>query len=318
MAYSIKSSISFGLVYIPVALYLCAKDNDVSFNMIDKKTLSRVKYKRTCVDCDGRELKQEDIVKGYQYDDDSYVILEDKDFEKIKSKRDKSITIEKFVPLAEVDPIYYDKAYYVAPSGAERAFALLLAAMEHKNMAGIAKTVLGYKDTLILLRVKNGKMLLSTMYFEEEIQKPPAKGVESAAAGKEFELAVSLIENMSGRFDSAQYKDEYKEKLMQLIDSKLQGKSVSIPKERKSGNVVDILDALKMSIDTVKKTSPKTKPRAAGGDEIMDAKIYKEPPAAKKGGKVSKAKTESKKESDIKLSAVKSKGKEDKRASAGK
>lgn len=288
MAYSIKSSISFGLVYIPVSLYPCAKNNDISFNLIDKKTLSRVKYKRTCVDCDGKELKPEDIVKGYEYDDGSYVILEDKDFEKIKSKRDKTITIEKFAPLSGVDPVYYDKAYYVSPAGAERAFSLLLSAMEQKNMAGIAKTVLGYKDTLILLRVKGGRMLLNTMYFDEEIQKPSIKETEMAIRGKELELAVSLIENMSGRFNPAEYKDEYRGKLMELIDSKLKGKSVSIPKERTSGNVVNIMDALKMSIETVQKASPKARAKSAAAEQKEEiTKVYKEPAAASRGKKSS-------------------------------
>lgn len=305
MAYSIKSSISFGLVYIPVTLHLCAKNNDLSFNLIDKKTLSRVKYKRTCVDCEGRELKPEDIVKGYEYDDDSYVILEDKDFEKIKSKRDKTITIEKFVPLNSIDPLYYDKSYYVSPSGAEKAFSLLLSAMEQKNKAGVAKTVLGYKDTLILLRVKNGKMLLNTMFFEEEIQKPPLKEGEKAIQGKELELAVSLIENMSGSFNPVQYKDEYREKLMELIDAKLKGKSVSIPKERKSGNVVNILDALKMSIDTVKKNAPKGKPKAVREKQGEITKVYKETAPVKK-------------EKSSKKTAVKPAISEEKRAGARK
>ena len=103
MAYSYKGSISFGLVYIPVTLHSTIKENDIGFNMIDKKTMSRVKYKKTCADCEGREVKQEDIVKGFEYEDGKYVIFEDKDFEKIKSKKDKNITIEKFVNLSEVD-----------------------------------------------------------------------------------------------------------------------------------------------------------------------------------------------------------------------
>ena len=117
MAYSYKGSISFGLVYIPVTLHSAVKDNSIGFNMIDKKTMSRVKYKKTCADCDGREVKQEDIVKGFEYEDGKYVIFENNDFDKLKSKKDKNITIEKFVNLSEVDPIYFDKPYYVVPHG---------------------------------------------------------------------------------------------------------------------------------------------------------------------------------------------------------
>jgi len=162
MAYSYKGSISFGLVYIPITLHNTIKDNSIGFNMIDKKTMSRVRYKKTCSDCDGREVKQEDIVKGYEYEEGKYVIFEEKDFEKIKSKRDKNITIEKFVNVSEVDPLYFDKPYYVAPTGAEKAYSVLLIAMEEENKAAIAKTVLGEKETLILIRAKNGQMLLNT------------------------------------------------------------------------------------------------------------------------------------------------------------
>ena len=152
MAYSYKGSISFGLVYIPVTLHSTIKNNDIGFNMIDKKTMSRVKYKKTCADCDGREVRQEDIVKGYEYEEGKYVLFDEKDFEKLKSKKDKNITIEQFVNLAEIDPLYFDKPYYVAPTGAEKAFSVLLSAMEEEGKAAVAKTVLGTKETLIAIR----------------------------------------------------------------------------------------------------------------------------------------------------------------------
>lgn len=136
MAYSYKGSISFGLVYIPITLHNTIKDNSIGFNMIDKKTMSRVKYKKTCSACDGREVKQEDIVKGYEYEEGKYVIFEDKDFEKIKSKKDKNITIEKFVDVSDVDPLYFDKPYYVVPTGAEKAYSVLLTAMEEGWLSG--------------------------------------------------------------------------------------------------------------------------------------------------------------------------------------
>lgn len=139
MAYSYKGSISFGLVYILVTLHSAVKNNDIGFNMIDKKTMSRVRYKKTCEDCGGREVKQEDIVKGYEYEDGKYVIFDEDDFEKLKTKKDKNITIDKFVPLDEVDPIYFDKPYYVAPTGAEKAFSVLLTAMEQENKAAVAR-----------------------------------------------------------------------------------------------------------------------------------------------------------------------------------
>ena len=159
MAYSYKGSISFGLVYIPVTLHNSIRQNDIGFNMIDKKTMSRVRYKKTCEDNENREVKQEDIVKGFEYEDGKYVIFEEKDFEKIKTKKDKNITIEQFVDIADIDPIYYDKSDYVVPTGAEKAYAVLLTAMEQSGKAAIAKTVLGIKETLVMIRAKDGQML---------------------------------------------------------------------------------------------------------------------------------------------------------------
>lgn len=257
MAYSYKSSISFGLVYIPVNLHSCVKTKDIAFNFIDKNTMSRIRYKKTCLDCQGEEVKNEDIVKGYEYEDDTYVILEDKDFEKVKSKRDKTITIEKFVALNSIDPIYFDKTYFVVPTGAEQAYSLLMGAMDSKGMAGIAKTVLGNKDTLIVLRVKNGQMLLNTLYFEDEIQVSPAQNFKPVKTGKELELAKSLIDNMSEAFDISDYKDEYRQKLVELIDSKISGKTLQLPKEKEQRHVGSLMDALLLSIEYSKNIEPK-------------------------------------------------------------
>ena len=135
MAYSYKGAIAFGLVYIPITLSLSVREQQIGFNMLEKKTKSRVKYKKTCVDCNDKEIKNEDIVKGYQYEKDKYVIFTDQDFEKLKTTKDKNITIEQFVNLDEIDPIYFDKAYYVKPIGADKAYYVLLKAMETEKKA---------------------------------------------------------------------------------------------------------------------------------------------------------------------------------------
>ena len=207
MAYSYKGAISFGLVYIPITLQASIKNNDIGFNMIEKNTMSRVKYKKTCVDCNNKEVKNEDIVKGYQYEKGKYVIFTDKDFEKIKSEKDKNIVIKQFVNLNEVDPIYFDKAYYVNPIGADKAFSVLLKAMEKQNKAGIAKTVLGTKETLILLRARNGKMLVNTLYFASEIVKSK-ENKKTTIQKKELDLAINLINEMTEPFKIEEYKDE--------------------------------------------------------------------------------------------------------------
>lgn len=253
MAYSYKGALTFGLVYIPITLSLSVKEQDVGFNMIEKNTMSRVKYKKTCVDCNNKEVKNEDIVKGYQYEKDKYVIFTDKDFEKIKTKKDKNITINQFVNLTEVDPIYFDKSYYVIPKGADKAYTLLLSAMEKENKAGLAKTVLGTKDTLLLIRAKNGKMLASTLYFANEIQKQP-EIKKTKIDKKEMELAVNLLNQMTETFNPEKYKDEYTEKIKKAIKRKIAGNEIitTSENEEEPTNVINLMDALKKSLSSPK------------------------------------------------------------------
>ncbi len=262
MAYSYKCSISFGLVYIPVTLHNAVKSNDIGFNMLDKKTMSRVKYKKTCADCGGREVKQEDIVKGYEYEDGKYVIFDDNDFEKIKSKKDKNITIEKFVQSEEVDPIYFDKPYYVVPTGAEKAFAVLLSAMEKESKAAVAKTVFGTKETLILIRAKNGQMLLNTLFFEEEITVNPAKQIAEKGTAAEMKMATAIIDSMTGEFDPSEYKDEYREKVMDAIEKKIAGKEIVSPKEKTGATITDLMEALTKSLEMTKSSKATAKTAA--------------------------------------------------------
>lgn len=260
MAYSFKGSISFGFVYIPVTLHSTIKNNDIGFNMIDKKTMSRVRYKKTCADCEGREIKQEDIVKGYEYEDGKYVIFEEKDFEKIKSKKDKNITIEKFVNLTEIDPIYFDKPYYVVPTGAEKAFVVLLTAMEEEGKAAVAKTVLGNKETLILIRAKDNQMLLNTLFFSEEVTKNPAKDITEKPNAAELKTAKAIIEGMSGKFNPEEYKDEYRRKVQEAIERKIAGKEIVAPKDNKTATVSNLMEALTKSLELTQK-SKRTPPK---------------------------------------------------------
>lgn len=254
MGYSYKRSIGFGFVYIPITLHSTIKNNDIGFNMIDKKTMSRVKYKKTCADCDGREVKQEDIVKGFEYEEGKYVIFDDNDFEKIKSRKDKNITIEKFVSLSEVDPLYFDKPYYVVPTGAEKAFTVLLTAMEQEGKAAIAKTVMGNKETLILIRAKDGQLLLNTLFFEEEVTKNPAKEVTDKPKAEELKIAKAIIEGMSGEFNPDEYKDEYRQKVQEAIERKIAGKEIVAPKEKGGNSIANLMEALTKSLELTQKS----------------------------------------------------------------
>ena len=253
MAYSYKGAITFGLVYIPITLSLSVKEHDIGFNMLEKKTKSRVKYKKTCVDCNNKEVKNDDIVKGYQYEKDKYVIFTNEDFEKIKTPKDKNITIEQFVNLSEVDPIYYDKAYYVKPSGADKAFYVLLKAMETEKKAGIAKTVLGTKETLILLRARDGKMLVNSLYFQSEVQKAPEIG-KIKVSKQELDLAKNLILQMTKPFEPEKYKDEYHIKLKKAIKRKIAGSEIVEAREEKEPTrIINLMEALQKSLNEKKK-----------------------------------------------------------------
>ncbi|MBQ4535270.1 MAG: Ku protein [Clostridia bacterium] len=257
MAYSYKGAITFGLVYIPITLSVSVKGNDIGFNMIEKKTMTRIKYKKTCVDCNDKEVKQEDIVKGYQYAKGKYVIFTDKDFEKIKTPKDKNITIQQFVDLDEVDPVYYDKAYYVNPSGADKAYSVLLEAMEHKNKAGIAKSVLGTKETLLLLRASGGKMLVNTLYFHDEVQKTPVVK-KSKITKQELELAENLIEQMTAPFKPEKFKDEYNEKIKKAIKRKIEGNEIIEPQEKEQpAKIINLMEALQKSLASKPKAKAK-------------------------------------------------------------
>lgn len=250
MANSYKGAIEFGLVYIPIALSVSVKDNDIGFNMIEKHTMTRIKYKKTCVDCDDKEVKNEDIVKGYQYEKGKYVIFTDEDFEKIKTQKDKNIVIQQFVNLNEIDPIYFDKAYYVSPIGADKAFNVLLEAMEKQKKAGIAKTVIGTKETLIVIRARNGKMLVNTLFFYDEIQACPANK-KTKVEKKELDLAINLINQMTEPFRPEKFKDEYNEKIKKIIKRKIAGKEIVEPKEKNEPvKIINLMEALQKSLET--------------------------------------------------------------------
>ncbi len=253
MAYSYKGSINFGFVYIPITLHNAIKENNIAFNLLDKKTKSKIKYIKTCQDCNKKEVPLENIVKGYEYEKGKYVIFEKEDFEKLKSKKEKSITIEQFVNLSEIDPIYYQKTYYVNPTSAHKAFLLLLQTMQEENKAGIAKIVLGTKETLAIIYALKDEMMLSTLYFENEILASPKKEIKEKISPSEIKLAKNLIEAMTFKFEIHKYKDEYAEKIKKAIYNKVNGKKIVAVKEKKDVEIVDLMEALKTSLEKVKK-----------------------------------------------------------------
>lgn len=258
MAYSFKGNISFGLVYIPVTLHSSIRSNDIHFHLLDKKTMSRIKYQKTCADCNGKSVQVENIVKGFEYEKGKYVLFTDEDFENLKSKQDKNIIIEQFVKEEEIDPIYYNHPYYVVPNGAEKAYVLLIKAMQQENKVGIAKCVIGNKETLIALRAKNDSLLLNTLFFYDEIMKNPAGILEEKLSEKELKLAKTLIESMVEPFKPQNFHDEYKKKISEAIEKKIAGKNIVKEKEKSTHQVIDLMEALQKSISKKPSKGKKT------------------------------------------------------------
>jgi len=250
-----KTSINFGLVYIPVVLNVSAKAEEISFNQLDKKTLSRVRYIKTCEDCNGKKVEQSDIVKAYQYKKDNYVVFSEYDFDKLKTDADKNINIDSFVNLDEIDPVYYDKHYYVESDGNDKGFGLLMHLLESENKVAVAKSMIGSKEKIIALRVKDGNMLLSTLFFEQEIQGNKAKDIKGKPSSQELELGKQLLQSMSAPFEPTIYKDEYAEKIKAAIELKIEGKELEQPAVQKGGKIIDLMEALTQSIKNDTKTN---------------------------------------------------------------
>jgi DNA end-binding protein Ku len=248
-----KSVITFGMVAIPIAMYKATQDNDIRFNQLHKEDNSRIRYKKSCAHC-GKEITSADIVKGYEYDKDKYVVITDEEIEKIKTEKEKSIQILHFAQLNQISPVYYEKTYQAVPeAGGEKAFELLRAALMDEQKIAIGKTVLGTKDTLMAIIPREDGILISTMFYADEVrelQKPYAKPEISES---ELNLAKTLINSMDTPFDPASYKDEYQAKLRELIETKISGKEVVTPEAESTGKVIDLMEALKASVEKANK-----------------------------------------------------------------
>lgn len=248
-----KGAISFGLVYIPVGLYTATQDSDIAFNQLHKADKSRIRYKKVCGHC-GKEVEAKDIVRGYEYAKDQYVVITDEEIEKIKTEKDRTITIVSFVSLEEVPPVYYDKAYHIVPQkGGGKALELLRLAMMALNRAALGKTVIANSEKMLLLIPREEGMLAETLLFESDIKEIPVDYDRPKVTEGEMEMAKQLIKSMEAPFTPEKYKDEFQEKLKALIAGKIAGKSVAAPKEEKPGVIIDLMEALKASVKNAEK-----------------------------------------------------------------
>ncbi|HWS30136.1 MAG TPA: Ku protein [Clostridia bacterium] len=248
-----KSVITFGMVAIPIAMYTATQDNDIHFNQLHREDDSRIRYKKTCVHC-GKEIKAEDIVKGFEYDEDKYVVVTDDEIEKIKTEKEKSIQILHFAHLNQISPVYYDKTYQASPQqGGEKAFELLRAALMAEQKVAIGKAVMGSKDTLMVIIPREDGILISTMFYADDIKEFQKQYMQPEVSEQELNMAKALINSMDTPFDPAQYKDEYQEKLRALIETKISGKEIVAAQPEAPGKVIDLMEALKASVEKAQK-----------------------------------------------------------------
>lgn len=249
MAVAHKSAISVGLIYIPVDLFKTTRDISISFNQLCKDTHQRVRYKKYCPSCN-KEVKSDDIIKGYEFEKDRYVTITEEELEKIKTKKDKTIHVLHFAKMEDVDSIYFEKNYYVVPhTGGEKAFELFRQALLTEEKVAIAKTVIGTNESLIVLYPTNDGIIAKMLYYQEEIQEIPKLQAKVELDENELMMAKTLISSMTKEFDISAYHDEYQERLREAIQKKIEGQEIVDVDENRPDNVIDFMDALKKTIE---------------------------------------------------------------------
>ena len=258
-----SGAISFGLVNVPVKLYSAVSKKTVRFNQLNEKTGNRIQQKRVDPET-GEEVPYEQIVKGFELTKDRYVVLTPDELDALDPERSRTIDIEDFVDLSEIDPIYYDHPYYLVPDkGATKAYGLLLNAMEASAKVAIARVVLRSKEQLVAIRPAGDLLMMETMIFHDEVvphddldDLPEASDLK--VSDREVKMAQQLIDSLSSEFDPSRYRDEYRDKVLELIERKAQGEEIAVqPEAPAPAKVPDLMSALEASLAAVKDDTPK-------------------------------------------------------------
>lgn len=250
-----SGALSFGLVNVEVTLHTATHSRSLQFHLLNKDDHHPVQYQKIDAN-DGKVLDAGDLVKGYEFQKGQYVVLEEKDFDAAEIKTGRNINILNFVKIDELDPIYFQKAYVLAPTKiSAKAYSLLLKVLRDDNLAAIANFVLRNKQHLCAVRAWQDVMVLETMYYSDEVIQPDelVGEAEPAVNKDEMELARILVDKLSSNFDPSRYTDEYHENLQKIIDAKIQGEEITVPEAPERKPVVDIMSALKESVEKAKK-----------------------------------------------------------------
>jgi DNA end-binding protein Ku len=261
-----KGHLTFGMVSFPVRLFSAARSETVSFNLLHKDDHSRIKQVTFC-QAEDKPVPRSELVKGYEYEKGHYVVIEDEDIRKVAPKTAKVMEILEFVKADQVDPIYLESSYYVAPDeGGEKPYALLFAALKQSSFYGVAKVAMHNREHIIILRPGPKGILLHTMYYVDEIRQVEEFRTDtSLVKDKELDLAKMLISSLEADFEPEKYKDAYRANLQQMIEAKIEGKAVVETPEQKVAPVIDIMEALKRSL--AEKRKPAGSATAASEEE---------------------------------------------------
>ncbi len=253
-----SGSIGFGMVSIPVKLFGATESKDISFHLLHATCGTRLKQLRWCP-TDEREVPWNEIMRGYEYAKDQFVTLTEKDFEKLPLPSKHTIELSAFVKEEEIDPVFYEKSYYLAPDErGGKAYALLIRTLEKKGLTAIATITIRKKEQLCALRPKDGVLMLETLFYPDEIRAQPEMDLSKTKIDeRELEMAFTLIDLLRKPFEPSEYTDHYREALGQLIEAKLEGREVVTSPEARESKVIDLADALRRSVEAARKSKPK-------------------------------------------------------------
>jgi DNA end-binding protein Ku len=255
-----RGTISFGLVSVPVRMFTATESKELRFHFLHKDDLTPIGYDKVRKDT-GEHVDPEDIVRGFEVSKGQYVPLEDEDLDRLDVELTKAIDICDFVDLDQIDPVYFRKAYYLLPEdGAEKPYLLLVRALDETGKVGIAKVVIRNKQHLAALRPVDGTLVLETMYYADEVRKPEKVKAKGDLRAAEVEMAKSLVENLSEPFDPEKYDDTYRKELLELMRAKAKGKKLPEPQEEEGGEVIDLMQALRESVEKTKRSARRRTP----------------------------------------------------------
>jgi len=276
-----KGYITFGLISVPVRLFAAARSERVSFNQLHKECHTRIKQQLCCPHCD-RTVERSEIVKGYEYTKDSYVLVDDEEIKKLAPASGESMEIQEFVKLDEIDPLYFDSSYYAVPDPPGRkAYHLLVRTMEHSGYAALAKISMHQREYTVVVRPRENGLTLHTMHYADEVRKVAEYGQDGDLEVKpqELQLAQQLVESLAAAFQPEKYRDDYQVRVQELIEAKQQGREIAVTEPARKAPVIDLMEALRKSLSNIpKKPAARAAAQADQADQAQEAE-----PAPRRG-----------------------------------